>query len=113
MNCRYFNMAADWLREILVSVQLEQFYLKFKEDDISLPSHFDHVTPGYLTKKGLSGPAQKRLLDAVKKYKKKEKKYNKKVFTFVKRILDPKYFFSMVQSLHRTTTQSFNPHRVV
>ena len=73
-------MAADWLREILVSVQLEQFYLKFKEDDISLPSHFDHVTPGYLTKKGLSGPAQKRLLDAVKKYKKKEKKYNKKVF---------------------------------
>ena len=69
----------DWLREILISVQLEQFYLKFKEDDISLPSHFDHVTSGYLAKKGLSGPAQKRLLDAVKKYRKKEKKYNKKV----------------------------------
>ena len=111
-------MAADWLREILVSVQLEQFYLKFKEDDISLPSHFDHVTPGYLTKKGLSGPAQKRLLDAVKKYKKKEKKYNKKVlynlFKLLRlRILDLKYLFSMVQSLHRITTQSFNPHRVV
>ena len=98
MNC-YFNMAADWLREILVSVQLEQFYLKFKEDDISLPSHFDHVTPGYLTKKGLSGPAQKRLLDAVKKYKKKEKKYNKKVRSrLVRRFLTQRALFSMVQS---------------
>lgn len=92
-------MAADWLREILVSVQLEQFYLKFKEDDISLPSHFDHVTPGYLTKKGLSGPAQKRLLDAVKKYKKKEKKYNKKVRSrLVRRFLTQRALFSMVQS---------------
>ena len=98
MNC-YFNMAADWLREILVSVQLEQFYLKFKEDDISLPSHFDHVTPGYLTKKGLSGPAQKRLLDAVKKYKKKEKKYNKKVRSrLIRRFLTQRALFSMVQS---------------
>ena len=60
-------------------MQLEQFYLKFKEDDILLPSHFDHVTTDYLSKKGLSIPAQKRLLDAVKKARKKEKKYNKKV----------------------------------
>ena len=69
----------DWLRQILISVQLEQFYLKFKEDDLSLPSHFDHVTDEYLSGKGLSGPAQKRFRDALKKAKKKEKKYNKKV----------------------------------
>ena len=69
---------SDWLRELLVSVQLENFYLKFREDDITLPSHFDHLPQDYLTKKGLSAPAQKRLLAAVKKAKKVEKKYVKK-----------------------------------
>jgi len=62
----------DWLREILISVQLEQFYLKFKEDDLSLPSHFDHVTDQDLTRKGLSVPAQKRLRDALSKEKREK-----------------------------------------
>ena len=69
---------SDWLRELLASVQLENFYLKFREDDITLPSHFDHLPENYLTKKGLSAPAQKRLLAAVKKARKAEKKYVKK-----------------------------------
>ena len=69
---------SDWLRELLVSVQLENFYLKFRDDHITLPSHFDHLPDDYLSRKGLSEPAKKRLLAAVKKAKKVEKKYVKK-----------------------------------
>ena len=58
----------------------KSFYLKFKEAEITHPSHFDHVTEKYLSDLGLSIPAQRRLRDAVKKEKKKDKKYKKKVW---------------------------------
>ena len=70
-NCTFSN-------EFSIHKKLENFYLKFREDDITLPSHFDHLPENYLTKKGLSHPAQKRLLAAVKKARKAEKKYVKK-----------------------------------
>ena len=69
----------SWLRDLLSSVQLESYYLKFKEDNITHPAHFDHVTERYLTNLGLSIPAQRRLREAVKKEKKKDKKHKKKV----------------------------------
>lgn len=69
----------SWLRDLLCSVQLESYYLKFKEDNITHPTHFDHVTQQYLTDLGLSIPAQRRLREAVKKEKKKDKKHKKKV----------------------------------
>ena len=73
-------MESSWLREVLSSVQLEAYFLKFKEDQITHPAHFDHVSQKYLSDLGLSIPAQRRLREAVKKEKKKDKKHKKKVF---------------------------------
>ena len=69
----------SWLLNLLCSVQLEEYFLKFKEDNITHPSHFDHVSQKYLTDLGLSVPAQRRLRDVVKKENKKDKKHKKKV----------------------------------
>ena len=53
--------------------------LPIQDADITLPEHFDHVTPSFLSSIGLSEPAQRRLLAAVKKEKKRNKKHLKQV----------------------------------
>lgn len=66
-------MASDrdgiaWLYEVLQEVQLEQFFIKIRDElQISRMSHFDYVEPADLEIIGMGKPAARRLLDAVKK----------------------------------------------
>ncbi|XP_023210456.1 activated CDC42 kinase 1-like [Centruroides sculpturatus] len=67
------NMASEkdgiaWLYEVLQEVQLEQFFIKIRDElQISRMSHFDYVEPADLEVIGMGKPAARRLLDAVKK----------------------------------------------
>nr|CAB3267143.1 activated CDC42 kinase 1 [Phallusia mammillata] len=64
-----------WLRQLLVDVQLGQFYLKLRDElQVTQLSHFDFVKGEDLDKIGLGKPAQRRLLDAVKKARAAQKK---------------------------------------
>ncbi|XP_076804091.1 activated CDC42 kinase 1-like isoform X2 [Clavelina lepadiformis] len=64
-----------WLRQLLVDVQLEQFYLKLRDElQVTRLAHFDYVKSEDLDKIGLGKPAQRRLWDAVKKCKAAQKK---------------------------------------
>jgi activated CDC42 kinase 1 len=57
-----------WLLELLQQVQLEQFFVRLKDDlQVSRLQHFDYVQPEDLEKIGMSKPAAKRLLDLVKR----------------------------------------------
>nr|XP_039251475.1 activated CDC42 kinase 1-like isoform X1 [Styela clava] len=67
-----------WLRSLLADVQLEQFYAEIRDAlQVTRLSHFDYVKSEDLDKIGLGKPAQRRLLDAVKKAKAAQKKKNK------------------------------------
>lgn len=60
----------QWLRNILVDCQLDQFYTSIRDElQISRLSHFDYVLPEDLEKLGLSKPRARQLLDVVKKKK--------------------------------------------
>lgn len=62
----------------LQSIQLEQFYHKINDElHLTRLSHFDHVTESDLEDINMSKPEQRRLFDAVKKYKKEKKKGHK------------------------------------
>ncbi len=57
-----------WLLELLQQVQLEQFFVRLKDDlQVSRLQHFEYVQPEDLEKIGMSKPAAKRLLDVVKR----------------------------------------------
>ncbi|KAK2179429.1 hypothetical protein NP493_491g02006 [Ridgeia piscesae] len=65
----------QWLPELLHEVQLEQFYVKLRDHlQVTRLSHFDYVKTEDLEKIGMGRPAIRRLLDAVKKHKNKNKK---------------------------------------
>lgn len=61
---------SDWLNDVLEEVGLQQFYPKLTNDlQLSKLSHFDFVSEEDLIKLGLSKPAARRLLAAIKKRK--------------------------------------------
>lgn len=60
----------EWLYELLQEVQLEQFFVKIRDDlQVTRLSHFDFVQPEDLEKIGMGKPGIRRLLDSVKKRK--------------------------------------------
>lgn len=62
--------SSDWLMIVLDEVGLQQFYPKLTDDlQITKISHFDFVTEDDLIQLGLSKPASRRLLAAIKKRK--------------------------------------------
>ena len=86
----------EWLGELLKDVQLEQFFSRLRDDlqvgnisfigwrkrqvqkllllcllQVTRLQHFDHVEPSDLEKIGMGKPAVRRLLEAVKKRRRK------------------------------------------
>ncbi|XP_043932961.1 non-receptor tyrosine-protein kinase TNK1 [Protopterus annectens] len=58
----------EWLLGLLQEIQLEQFYLKIRDElNITRPIHFDYLKPTDLDKIGMGKPGQRRLLDALKR----------------------------------------------
>ncbi|CAH1980281.1 unnamed protein product [Acanthoscelides obtectus] len=67
----------DWLGNILVEVQLNQFLVPIRDDlQITRLEHFDFVKPEDLESIGISKPGARRLLEAVKKKRAQQKKKN-------------------------------------
>ncbi|XP_076251384.1 activated Cdc42 kinase isoform X1 [Rhynchophorus ferrugineus] len=67
----------EWLKEILVDVQLGQFLVPIRDDlQVTRLEHFDYVKPEDLENIGLSRPGARRLLEAVKKKRAHQKKKN-------------------------------------
>lgn len=62
--------STDWLREILEEVRLQQFHSKLTNDlQLTKLTHFDFVSEEDLIQLGMSRPASRRLLAAIKKRK--------------------------------------------
>ncbi|KAM6949187.1 activated CDC42 kinase 1-like [Aplochiton taeniatus] len=60
----------QWLYNLLVEVQLERFYLRVRDGlNITRVEHFSYVKEADLEQIGISKPAQRRLWDALKRYK--------------------------------------------
>lgn len=58
----------EWLAELLHQVQLEQFFVRIRDElQVSRLHHFEYVQAEDLEKIGMSKPAAKRLLDIIKK----------------------------------------------
>lgn len=71
------DQGVEWLYEILREVQLEQFFMKVRDDlQVTRPRHFDFVQPEDLEKIGMGKPAARRLLDTVKKHRASQWKRN-------------------------------------
>ncbi|CAD5121014.1 DgyrCDS9557 [Dimorphilus gyrociliatus] len=61
----------EWLHQILDEIQLEQFFTPIKDElQVTRLEHFDFVKNEDLERIGMSRPAIRRLLDAVKRNKK-------------------------------------------
>ncbi|XP_067417186.1 activated CDC42 kinase 1 isoform X2 [Emydura macquarii macquarii] len=74
----------DWLLELLAEVQLQQYFLRIRDDlNVTRLSHFDYVKNEDLEKIGLGRPGQRRLWEAVKRRKAtcKRKSWMTKVFS--------------------------------
>ncbi|XP_061550788.1 activated CDC42 kinase 1-like isoform X8 [Phycodurus eques] len=74
----------EWLQELLVEVQLQQYFLRIRDDlNVTRLSHFDYVKNEDLEKIGMGRPGQRRLLEAVKRRKAmcKRKSWMCKVFS--------------------------------
>lgn len=68
--------------EFLQKIQLEQFFDKIdKVLHLTRLSHFDHVAESDLCDINMSKPEQRRLFDAIRKYKKDRKKASKTRFS--------------------------------
>ena len=68
LSCSFDTPSADWLYQLLTSAQLEQFYVRIRDQlQVSRLEHFDYVTCQDLEKVGLARPAAKRLMDLIKK----------------------------------------------
>jgi len=64
----------EWLYELLQQVQLEQFYVRIRDElQVSRLQHFEYVQGEDLEKIGMSKPAAKRLLDIIKRRRLKSK----------------------------------------
>ncbi|XP_053293329.1 activated CDC42 kinase 1 isoform X3 [Pleuronectes platessa] len=74
----------EWLLELLMEVQLQQYFLRIRDDlNVTRLSHFDYVKNEDLEKIGMGRPGQRRLLEAVKRRKVmcKRKSWMSKVFS--------------------------------
>uniref|UniRef100_A0A3Q2XAC1 Activated CDC42 kinase 1 n=1 Tax=Hippocampus comes TaxID=109280 RepID=A0A3Q2XAC1_HIPCM len=74
----------EWLLELLIEVQLQQYFLRIRDDlNVTRLSHFDYVKDEDLEKIGLGRPGQRRLWEAVKRRKAmcKRKSWMSKVFS--------------------------------
>nr|XP_033814230.1 activated CDC42 kinase 1 isoform X3 [Geotrypetes seraphini] len=59
---------SEWLLELLTEVQLQQYFLRIRDDlNVTRLSHFDYVKNEDLEKIGMGRPGQRRLWEAVKK----------------------------------------------
>ncbi|XP_041420705.1 activated CDC42 kinase 1 isoform X1 [Xenopus laevis] len=82
-NSMQSDEGSEWLLELLSEVQLQQYFLRIRDDlNITRLSHFDYVKNEDLEKIGMGRPGQRRLLDAVKRRKAicKRKSWMSKVF---------------------------------
>uniref|UniRef100_A0A452HHB9 non-specific protein-tyrosine kinase n=1 Tax=Gopherus agassizii TaxID=38772 RepID=A0A452HHB9_9SAUR len=60
----------DWLLELLTEVQLQQYFLRLRDDlNVTRLSHFEYVKNEDLEKIGMGRPGQRRLWEAVKRRK--------------------------------------------
>ncbi|XP_047242950.1 non-receptor tyrosine-protein kinase TNK1 [Girardinichthys multiradiatus] len=60
----------QWLYQLLAEVQLEKFYLRVRDGlNITHVEHFNYVKESDLEHIGISKPAQRRLWEALKRYK--------------------------------------------
>ncbi|KAF3697933.1 Activated CDC42 kinase 1 [Channa argus] len=60
----------QWLYQLLAEVQLEKFYLRVRDGlNITRIEHFNYVKESDLEQIGISKPAQRRLMHALKSYK--------------------------------------------
>nr|XP_057925176.1 tyrosine kinase, non-receptor, 2b isoform X6 [Doryrhamphus excisus] len=74
----------EWLLELLIEVQLQQYFLRIRDDlNVTRLSHFDYVKNEDLEKIGMGRPGQRRLWEAVKRRKAmcKRKSWMSKVFS--------------------------------
>nr|XP_040027498.1 tyrosine kinase, non-receptor, 2b isoform X2 [Gasterosteus aculeatus aculeatus] len=74
----------EWLLELLMEVQLQQYLLRIRDDlNVTRLSHFDYVKNEDLEKIGMGRPGQRRLWEAVKRRKAmcKRKSWMSKVFS--------------------------------
>uniref|UniRef100_A0A8C5CQR7 Activated CDC42 kinase 1 n=1 Tax=Gadus morhua TaxID=8049 RepID=A0A8C5CQR7_GADMO len=79
---------SDWLLELLMEVQLQQYFLRVRDDlNVTRLSHFDYVKNEDMEKIGMGRPGQRRLWEAVKRRKAmcKRRSWMSKVFS-VKRL---------------------------
>ncbi|XP_075928957.1 activated CDC42 kinase 1 isoform X2 [Petromyzon marinus] len=75
--------SSEWLHELLQEVQLEQFFLRVRDQlNVTRPEHFDYVKSDDLEKIGMGKPGQRRLWEAVKRRRTlyKRKTWMPKVF---------------------------------
>ncbi|XP_041821309.1 non-receptor tyrosine-protein kinase TNK1 isoform X2 [Chelmon rostratus] len=64
----------QWLYQLLAEVQLEKFYLRVRDGlNITRIEHFTYVKEADLEQIGISKPAQRRLWEALKRYKTKSR----------------------------------------
>ncbi|XP_029935150.1 activated CDC42 kinase 1 isoform X2 [Myripristis murdjan] len=73
----------EWLVELLTDVQLQQYFLRIRDDlNVTRLSHFDYVKNEDLEKIGMGRPGQRRLWEAVKRRRAiyKRKSWMSKVF---------------------------------
>uniref|UniRef100_UPI0037E82E37 activated CDC42 kinase 1 isoform X2 n=1 Tax=Semicossyphus pulcher TaxID=241346 RepID=UPI0037E82E37 len=82
----------DWLLELLTDVQLQQYFLRIRDDlNVTRISHFDYVKNEDLEKIGMGRPGQRRLWEAVKRRRAlyKRKSWMSKVFPVKRPDADP------------------------
>ncbi|KAM4564512.1 non-receptor tyrosine-protein kinase TNK1 [Fundulus diaphanus] len=64
------DQGTDWLYQLLAEVQLEKFYVRVRDGlNITRLEHFNYVKESDLEQIGISKPAQRRLWEALKRYK--------------------------------------------
>ncbi|XP_072330224.1 tyrosine kinase, non-receptor, 2b isoform X11 [Scyliorhinus torazame] len=74
----------EWLLELLTEVQLQQYFLRIRDDlNVTRLSHFDYVKNEDLEKIGMGRPGQRRLWETVKRRRAmcKRKSWMSKVFS--------------------------------
>ncbi|KAM4544178.1 activated CDC42 kinase 1 isoform 2-T3 [Fundulus diaphanus] len=91
----------EWLLELLTDVQLQQYFLRIRDDlNVTRLSHFDYVKNEDLEKIGMGRPGQRRLWEAVKRRRAlyKRKSWMSKVFPVKRSDTDPPQGASAVPS---------------
>ncbi|XP_072469793.1 activated CDC42 kinase 1 isoform X11 [Notamacropus eugenii] len=94
-----------WLLELLAEVQLQQYFLRLRDDlNITRLSHFEYVKNEDLEKIGMGRPGQRRLWEAVKRRKAmcKRKSWMSKVFSGKR--LDTEFSTPQSQNTFRKTS---------